>query len=416
MSMDFQSYPPEQLLKDLYETAVAAADPYEAVLRYLPSPVMGKTLVVGAGKAAARMAQAVEAGWGGEIEGLVVVPYGHKAETQWIEVVEAAHPIPDEEGVKAANRIYDMASELSEFDQLIVLLSGGGSALLSRPMEGITLAEKQIITSGLLQSGARISEMNVVRKHLSSIKGGKLALAAAPAKVVTLIVSDVPGDDPATIASGPTVADKSTAKDALKILEKYRIPLPAKAQEQLEARADANKKLIPGEVDIVVSATDAFEAAARFAHNEGIEVHYLGDDVEGEARSVALAHANLAMSVPKWERPKLILSGGETTVTVKGIGNGGRNQEYALALAIGLNGANGVYALAADTDGVDGLTPVAGAYIHPDIIKVAEEKGVDPRAMLQNNDSYHFFKSVGGHLETGPSSTNVNDFRAILVV
>ncbi len=412
----FQTYPPEQFLKDLYDTALAAADPYEAVMRYLPTPVMGKTLVVGAGKASARMAQAVEEGWGGEIEGLVVVPYGHKLETKWIEVVEAAHPIPDEAGVDAANRIYEMAESLSEFDQLIVLLSGGGSSLLSRPMDGLRLSEKQIITGGLLQSGARISEINTVRKHLSSIKGGKLAQAAWPAKVITLIVSDVPGDDPSMIASGPTLPNDSSPKDALKILEKYGIPLPPGIAQRLEAQEDVGQDFIPGEVDIIVSAADAFEAAARLAHAEGIDVQYLGDDVEGEARSIALAHANLAMSVPKWERPKLILSGGEATVSVKGNGLGGRNQEYALALAIGLNGASGVYALAADTDGIDGLTPVAGAFIHPDIMKQAQDKNIDARAMMHNNDSFSFFKDLGGHITTGPTSTNVNDFRAILVI
>jgi hydroxypyruvate reductase len=405
---------PEEFLRTAFEKALAAADPFDAVLDYLPPRPLGRTIVVGAGKAAARMAQAVEAAWGEAAEGLVIVPHGHKVDTKYIEVVEGGHPVPDQNGVDATHRILEMARSLTDLDLLLVLVSGGGSSLLTLPAADLTLGEKQILTQALLKSGARIKEINTVRRHLSGIKNGRLAAAAAPAQVITLIVSDVPGDDPAVVASGPTVPDKTTPEMALDILEKYNAPIPPKVRTFLEETTQLKLEDVPSENHIIIRAADAMEAAATFAQEEGLSYNFLGDDVEGEAKSVAMAHANLALSIPRGGRPMLILSGGELTVKVKGEGRGGRNQEYLLGLAIMLNGAKGIYALSVDTDGIDGFSPVAGALLTPGCLKLAIEKGLDPKASLKNNDSYTFFDQLGTHIITGPTLTNVNDFRAIL--
>ena len=415
---------PRRLLLEMFEAAIARAMPARCVPPFLPKPPKGRTLVVGAGKAAATMAQAVEENWPGELSGLVVTRYGHHAACKRIQVVEAAHPVPDLAGREAAEKILRMVQGLTRDDLVLCLISGGGSALLSLPAPGLTLQDKQAINRALLHSGANIAEMNCVRKHLSAIKGGRLAVACFPAKVVTLTISDVPGDDPAVIASGPTVSDRTTFADARAILAKYGIDEPRSVVEHLMAGRDETPK--PGdarfagaETHLIATPQQSLEAAAEVARAAGVTPVILGDSLEGEAREVALVHSGIARQVVRHGQPAkppcVLLSGGETTVTVRGKGRGGRNVEFLLALAVALAGEPRIYALAGDTDGVDGTEDNAGALIAPDTLARAAAAGVDAKSRLADNDGYTFFSALGDLVKTGPTLTNVNDFRAILV-
>jgi hydroxypyruvate reductase len=412
---------PRALLHDLFSAALRAADPAVAVPAHLPDPPAGRTVVVGAGKAAAAMARAVEAHWRGDaarLSGLVVTRYGHAVPCERIEVVEAAHPVPDAAGRRAAERILALVGGLTANDLVLCLISGGGSALLALPAPGLSLEDKQAVNRALLRSGATISEMNCVRKHLSAIKGGRLAAAAAPARVVSLLISDVPGDDPAIIASGPTVPDPTTFAQARAILARHGIDPPAAVRAHLEAAADETPKpgdprLARAETHIIARPQGSLEAAATVARAAGIAPIILGDAIEGEAREVARAMAETARRA---SAPSVLLSGGETTVTVRGRGRGGRNAEFLLALAIALDGAPGIHALACDTDGIDGSEDNAGAIIAPDALARAAALGLDARALLADNDGYGFFSALGDLVMTGPTLTNVNDFRAILVL
>lgn len=408
------------LLRSLFDAAVAAADPMIRVPAHLPPRPKGRTVVVGAGKASAAMAAAVEAVWPGPLDGLIVTRDGHAAPTRTIEVVEASHPVPDARGSAAARRILHKVQGLNGDDLVLCLISGGGSALLALPAEGLTLDDKREVTAALLRSGAAIGEMNTVRKHLSGIKGGRLAAAAAPARLLTLLISDVPGDDPAVIASGPTVADPSTFADARAVLARYGIREPAVVMAHLAGMAEETPKpgdprLARSEAVIIASPAMSLDAAAAQARAKGIEVEILGDALEGEAREMGAAHGRLALDRARAGRPCLILSGGESTVTVRGRGRGGRNAEYLLGLTIAIDGAAGIHALAADTDGIDGSEDNAGAFTFPDTMARARARGVDASAHLENNDAYGFFSTLGDLLVTGPTRTNVNDFRAILV-
>jgi glycerate 2-kinase len=412
------------ILLDMFRAAVAAASPALCVPPHLPKPPKGRTIVVGAGKAAASMAAAVEANWPGALEGLVVTRYGHGAPCRRVEVVEAAHPVPDAAGRAAAGRILDRVRGLGTDDLVLCLVSGGGSALLALPAPGLTLEDKQAVNRALLRSGANIGEMNCVRKHLSAIKGGRLAAAAAPARVLTLLISDVPGDDPSVIASGPTVPDPTTRADALAVFAKYAIELPAAVRRYLESPDSETPK--PGDaafarVENVLVATPqmALEAAARAAGKAGFRPLILGSAIEGEARDVALVHAGIARQCTEHgqpaEPPCVLISGGETTVTVRGNGRGGRNAEFLLALAVALDGRDGVSAVAGDTDGIDGSEDNAGAVVEPSTLARAAAAGLDAKALLADNDGYRFFAGLGDLVVTGPTLTNVNDFRAILV-
>ncbi|MGH8730368.1 MAG: glycerate kinase type-2 family protein [Burkholderiales bacterium] len=416
---------PRLLLRQMFDAAIAAALPDKSLPAHLPKPPKGRTIVVGCGKAAASMARAVEDHWKGEISGLVVTRYGHNAPTRKIEVVEAAHPVPDLAGREAAERILKMVQGLSADDLVLFLVSGGGSALLALPAPGLTLTDKQAINKALLKSGANIAEMNCVRKHLSAVKGGRLAAACAPAKVVTLAISDIPGDDPAVIASGPTVADPTTFADALAILDKYRITEPLAVVNHLRAATEETPK--PGDprlartaLHMVATPQMSLEAAAEVARKAGITPVILGDAIEGESREVALVHAGIARQVKRHGQPAkapcVLLSGGETTVTVRGHGRGGRNAEFLLALAVALNGESGISAFAGDTDGVDGTEDNAGAVLTPDSLARAAARNMDAKAMLADNDGYSLFSGLGDLVITGPTLTNVNDFRAILVL
>jgi len=416
---------PRSLLRAMFDAAIAAALPDRSLPAYLPKPPKGRTLVVGCGKAAASMAKAVEDHWKGELSGLVVTRYGHKARTRKIEVVEAAHPVPDLAGREAAERILKLVQGLSADDLVLFLVSGGGSALLALPAPGLTLTDKQAINKALLKSGANITEMNCVRKHLSAVKGGRLAAACAPAKVVTLAISDIPGDDPAVIASGPTVADPTTFADALAILDKYRITEPLAVVNHLRAAREETPKpgdprLARTELHMVATPQMSLEAAAEVARKAGVTPLILGDAIEGESREVALVHAGIARQVKRHGQPArapcVLLSGGETTVTVRGRGRGGRNAEFLLALALALNAESGISALAGDTDGVDGTEDNAGAILTPDSLARASARNLDAKAMLADNDGYSFFSGLGDLVVTGPTLTNVNDFRAILVL
>jgi len=377
-------------------------------------------VVIGAGKAAAAMAQAVEQHWNTAISGLVVTRYGHAVPCRHIQVVEAAHPVPDHAGLRSARRILDLVRGLSNDDLVLCLLSGGGSALLTLPAPGIELQDKQQVTRELLLAGATISEINCVRKHLSAIKGGRLGTACWPAKVCALIISDVPGDDPAVVASGPTVADPTTYRDALNVLQRFEINLPRSISEHLSHATEETPK--PGDPKlqhvrnvVVARARDALSAAARHARRNGVEPTVLGDDLEGEACVVARQHAAHALDMATTRTPPwVLLSGGETTVTVRGRGRGGRNLEYALCLALALDGAPNIYALACDTDGIDGVTEAAGAIVEPDTLDHAARSGTDPQQCLNNNDAYSMFVATDSVVATGPTRTNVNDFRAIL--
>jgi glycerate 2-kinase len=417
---------PRQFLLDLYNSAVDAVSAEKCLPQWLPEPpTNGRTLVIGAGKGAAAMAAAVEKHWKGDLSGLVVTRYGHGADCKRIEVVEAAHPVPDEAGRRAAQRMMEMVKGLSENDLVICLISGGGSALLALPAEGITLEQKQALNKALLKSGAAIGEMNCVRKHLSAIKGGRLALACAPARVVSLLISDVPGDDPGIIASGATLPDPTTCEDSLAILKKYNIEIPDNVRQHLESGAGETPK--PGDPrfarnshHIIATANQAMEAAAEKARAAGVTPYILSDDIEGEARDIGKMHAAIAKQVAMrnqpFTKPCVILSGGETTVTVRGNGRGGRNAEFLLSLAATLDGHPGIYAIASDTDGIDGSEDNAGALYQPDSISRATTLGLRPRGMLDNNDGYGFFSALGDLVVTGPTRTNVNDFRAILIV
>ncbi|MES2019184.1 MAG: glycerate kinase [Pseudomonadota bacterium] len=413
------------VLRALFDAAVAAADPCARIAAFLPPPPKGRTVVIGAGKAAARMAQGVEQHWQGPLEGVVVTRYGHGAPTRRIDVIEAGHPVPDDASAQAAARIRTQVAGLGPDDLVLCLMSGGGSALLSEPAPGLSLQEKRAIYRQLLASGAPISAINCVRRHLSAIKGGRLALACWPARVVTLVVSDVPGDDPAVVASGPTIADASSALDALAILASYDIALPDAARAVLADPALAaptpdHPHLQHNTAHIVACAQHALEAAAAAARAAGYTALILSDCIEGEAREVALVHAAIARQVRAHGQPLaapcVILSGGETSVTVRGQGKGGRNAEFLLALGIALAGMPGVHAIACDTDGIDGTENNAGALLAPDSLARARSAGLDPRALLADNDGYRFFAGLGDLVVTGPTRTNVNDFRAILIV
>ena len=417
---------PRQFLLDLFGAAVGAVTAEGCLPAFLPQPpANGRTIVVGAGKGAAEMARVVEQHWPGPLEGLVVTRYGHKVPCEYIEVIEAAHPVPDQAGERAARRILDKVAGLTENDLVLCLISGGGSSLLALPAEGVTLADKQALNKALLSSGATISDMNCVRKHLSSIKGGRLALACAPARVVTLLISDVPGDDPGVVASGPTLPDPTTCADALAILARYAIQVPANVRRVLESGDGETPKpndprFARNSCHIIASAQIALEAAAAAARAAGITPHILSDEIEGEARDIALMHAAMARAVSlrgqPFSKPCVILSGGETTVTVRGKGRGGRNTEFLLSLAVSLNGQPGIHAIACDTDGIDGSEDNAGALLAPDSLERAGAHGLRARAMLDNNDGYSFFEALGDLVVCGPTLTNVNDFRAVLIL
>jgi hydroxypyruvate reductase len=415
---------PRAFLTGLFRAAIDAASPAKRLAPFLPARPKGRTIVVGAGKAAASMAAAVEAAWDGPLEGLVVTRYGHGAPTKRIEVVEAAHPVPDAAGEKAALRILQRVRALAADDLVLCLISGGGSALLAAPAPGLSLDDKRAIARALLKSGADIAEMNGVRKHLSAIKGGRLALAAAPARVVGLVISDVPGDDLAVIASGPTVPDPSTSAEALATLRRYRIDAPARVLAHLESAASETPK--PGDPrfaavsnNLIATPQMSLRAAAEAARAAGVAPVLLGDAIEGEAREVGKAFAGVARSAARHGEPArppcVLLSGGETTVTVRGKGRGGRNAEFLLGLALALNGAPGVYALAGDTDGIDGSEGNAGAYVAPDTLARAAALGLKAKDRLADNDAYSLFEALGDLVVTGPTLTNVNDFRAILI-
>jgi glycerate 2-kinase len=414
---------PVELLKAMFKAGVDAALPSLCVPPHLPPKPKGRTVIIGAGKASGAMAKALEDAWDGPLEGLVVTRYGYRVPTDRLEVVEAAHPVPDAAGQDAARRIHRLVQGLTKDDLVLCLISGGGSALLALPAEGVTLEDKQAVNKALLKSGATITEMNTVRKHLSAIKGGRLAAAASPAKVVALMISDVPGDDPSIIASGPTVPDPSTNKDALGIIAKYAIDVPASVRSCLETVEETPKPGDPrlANVENIMVATPqaSLEAAAEVARKAGVTPVILGDSIEGESRDVALVHAGIARQCAlrgqPAEPPCVLISGGETTITLKGNGKGGRNSEFLLALAIALQGIPGIYALAGDTDGIDGSEDNAGAILTPDTLARAEKAGLNAKAMLANNDPYSFFKGIGDLLETGPTLTNVNDLRAILI-
>ncbi|MGE5622929.1 MAG: glycerate kinase type-2 family protein [Bacillota bacterium] len=416
---------PRQLLLAMYASALDAVSAGKCLPAFLPAPPRGRTLVIGAGKAAAAMAATVERHWQGELGGLVVTRYGHGADCRRIEVVEAAHPVPDEAGRNAAARMLQMVQGLTENDLVLCLISGGGSALLALPAPGIALEQKQALNKTLLKSGATIMEMNCVRKHLSAIKGGRLALACAPARVVTLLVSDVPGDDPGIIASGPTLPDPTTCADALAVLRKYRIAVPPEIEAHLASGAGETPK--PGDVrfarnahHVIATARQALEAAAATARAAGVTPYILSDCIEGEARDVGLVHAAIARQVAlrnePFRRPCVLISGGETTVTVRGNGRGGRNAEFLLSVATALDGMPGASAIACDTDGIDGTEDNAGALYLPDTMERAARLGLRPRALLDNNDGYGFFSALGDLVVSGPTRTNVNDFRAILIL
>jgi glycerate 2-kinase len=417
---------PRELLRAMFDAAVRAASPKLRIPAHLPAPPKGgRTLVVGAGKASAAMAKAVEDAWAGPLSGLVVTRYGHVVPCERIEIVEAAHPVPDDSGHRAARRMLEMVKGLGPDDLVLALISGGGSALLSLPASGLTFQDKQAANAALLRSGAPIGEMNTVRKHLSAIKGGRLAAAAFPARVVTLVISDVPGDDPADIASGPTVADRSTFSEARATLAKYGISEPKSVIAHLERSADETPK--PGSPRLANSTTIliatpqlSLEAAAEVARKAGVLPLILGDALEGEAREVGRAMAGIARQVALRGQPApppmVLLSGGETTVTVRGKGRGGRNVEFLLSLAVTLDALPGVFALAGDTDGVDGAEEIAGAIITPDTLERAAMLRIDAKEYLADNDAHSFFEGVGDQVITGPTLTNVNDFRAILVL
>ncbi|RWP59895.1 glycerate kinase [Mesorhizobium sp.] len=415
---------PKTFLAAIFNAAVAAADPQRTIRDHLPAMPKGRTIVIGAGKGSAQMAAAFEKVWDGPIEGLVVTRYGYGATCQRIEIIEAAHPVPDAAGLEASRRLLEKVQGLTADDLVVALISGGGSALLPAPAEGLTLADEIAVNETLLASGAPIAAMNTIRKHVSTIKGGRLAAAAYPAKVVSLVVSDIPGDNPALVASGPTVPDSGSREDALASIAAYDIKLPAAVMAHINSpAADAPRADDPrfssNEVHLIASAGVSLEAAAAEARRHGIEAVILSDSIEGEAREVGGVHAAIAREVATRNRPfpkpVLILSGGETTVTVRAKGKGGRNSEFLLAFAIGISGMEGAHALAADTDGIDGSQDNAGAFADGSTVSRMRAAGVDAKAMLAGNNAWTAFNAVGDLFVPGPTGTNVNDLRAILI-
>jgi glycerate 2-kinase len=413
-----------RLLRRMFDAAVASAQAAHCLLPHLPEVPSGRLFVIGAGKASAAMARGVEDHWQGELGGLVVTPYGHGVPCRSIEVVEAAHPVPDAAGAAAAVRMLDMVHGLREDDLVLCLISGGGSSLLSLPAPGITLEHKQAINRALLRCGATIAEINCVRRHLSAIKGGRLAAACHPARVLTLLISDVPGDRPIDIASGPTVADPTTCADALAVLRRHAIALPGELAAILESgRTESVKpgdpRLARSETRLIATPQMALEAAAAVARDAGIAAHILGNSIEGEARDVGNVLAAVALQVAQhgqpFSPPCVLLSGGETTVTVRGAGSGGRNVECLLSAAVALDGHPKIHALMGDTDGVDGAREIAGAHIGPDTLARARQLGLHASDRLEQNDGHGFFEALGDSIITGPTLTNVNDFRAVLI-
>ncbi|MEQ9691138.1 MAG: glycerate kinase [Bauldia litoralis] len=416
---------PRAFLRSLLDAAVAAALPARVVPPHLPPPPRGRTIVIGAGKASAAMARAVEDNWPGPLEGLVVTRSGHGVPCERIEIVEASHPVPDARGHEAARRILALAGSAGPDDLVLCLISGGGSALLTLPADGLTLEDKQAVNRALLASGADITAMNAVRKHLSAIKGGRLAAAASPAPMVSLLISDVPGDDPSVIGSGPTVPDATTFADARGILVRYGITPPPAVAAHLAAAADETPKpddprLTHAVATIIASPMASLEAAADVARAAGVTPLILGDAIEGEAREIGKAMAGIALSALTHGQPiagpAVLLSGGETTVTVKGKGRGGRNVEFLAGLTLGLDGAARIHALAGDTDGIDGSEDNAGAIVTPDTMARARAAGLDIPALMAVNDCYTLFSTLDDLVVTGPTLTNVNVFRAILIV
>ncbi|MEM7775889.1 MAG: glycerate kinase [Pseudomonadota bacterium] len=414
-----------ELLQTLFAAAVKSADPAHCVAPNLPSPPSGRTIVVGAGKAAAAMARAFEVAWAGPCEGVVVTRYGHTVPTDQIRVIEAAHPVPDAAGEDAARQVMAAVTGLTSDDLVVCLMSGGASALLTMPAGDLTLDDKQAVNRALLKSGATIGEMNCVRKHLSAIKGGQLAKAAMPARVVTLAISDVPGDGPEVIGSGPTVPDPTTRTDALALLDAYKIEPPPRVRAWLDTPASETPKVgdqafATSEFHLIATPQAALEAAAAVARQHGVTPVIIGDAIEGEAREVAIVHAGIARQIARHGQPAappaVLLSGGETTVTVRGTGRGGRNAEFLLALAVALGGDPRIAAIACDTDGIDGTEDNAGAVVLPDTIARATAAGLDLSSRLSDNDGYGVFQALGDLVMTGPTLTNVNDFRAILVL
>lgn len=412
--------PERRLLVSLFERAVAAADPLLIVPAHLPPRPEGRVVVIGAGKASARMAEALESVWG-PCEGLVVTRYGYARPCRGVEIVEAAHPVPDQAGLAATGRMLSLMSGLTAEDRVVALISGGASALLVAPADGVSLAEKQAVNASLLASGAPIGEMNVVRKHLSRVKGGQLAAACHPASLLTLMISDVPGDDPALIGSGPTIGDSSAPADALAILKKWKIKIPAPVRAVLTGQCRVirpdDPRLAKMQARVIAAPLQSLEAAAEIGRANGCDVRILGDRIEGEARDVARVQAKLARAAQKTlsGKPLLLLSGGELTVTRRGQGIGGPNAEFMLALTLALDGAPGIHALAGDTDGVDGAAEVAGAVIGPETLAQSRAAGLDARDFLARNDAHTFFGLLDSQVVTGPTLTNVNDFRAVLI-
>ncbi|SIT54266.1 putative hydroxypyruvate reductase [Mesorhizobium prunaredense] len=415
---------PKTFLAAIFNAAVAAADPQRTIRDHLPAIPKGRTIVIGAGKGSAQMAAAFEKVWDGPIEGLVVTRYGYGAACQRIEIIEAAHPVPDAAGLEASRRLLEKVQGLTADDLVVALISGGGSALLPAPAEGLALADEIAVNEALLASGAPIAAMNTIRKHVSTIKGGRLAAASYPAKLVSLVVSDIPGDNPALVASGPTVPDSGNRQEALASIAAYGMKLPASVMAHINSpAADAPRVDDPrfsrNEVHLIASAGVSLEAAAAEARRHGIEAVILSDSIEGEAREVGGVHAAIAREVATRNRPfpkpVLILSGGETTVTVRAKGKGGRNTEFLLAFAIGISGIGGVHALAADTDGIDGSEDNAGAFADGSTVSRMRAAGVDAKAMLAGNNAWTAFKAVGDLFVPGPTGTNVNDLRAILI-
>ncbi|RWB01099.1 glycerate kinase [Mesorhizobium sp.] len=415
---------PKSFLAAIFNAAVAAADPQRTIGDHLPAMPKGRTIVIGAGKGSAQMAAAFEKVWDGPIEGLVVTRYGYGASCQRIEIIEAAHPVPDAAGLEASRRLLEKVQGLTADDLVVALISGGGSALLPAPAEGLTLADEIAVNEALLASGAPIAAMNTIRKHVSTIKGGRLAAAAYPAKLVSLVVSDIPGDNPALVASGPTVPDSGNRQEALASIAAYGMKLPAAVMAHINSpAADAprvdNPLFSRNEVHLIASAGVSLEAAAAEARRHGIEAVILSDCIEGEAREVGGVHAAIAREVATrnrpFRKPVLVLSGGETTVTVRAKGKGGRNSEFLLAFAIGISGIGGVHALAADTDGIDGSQDNAGAFADGSTVSRMRAAGVDAKAMLAGNNAWTAFQAAGDLFVPGPTGTNVNDLRAILI-
>ena len=415
---------PRQLLADLFAEAVSAADPYQAILRYLPERPKGRTIVVGAGKAASQMASAFERAWKGPLEGVVVARHGPAETCKAITVMQAAHPVPDDAGIRGAEALLHQVQDLTEDDLVVALISGGGSSLLPAPPSGFSLADEALLNKALLASGAPISAMNVVRAHFSRIKAGRLAAAAYPARVVSLIVSDIPGDQASLVASGPTVPDRMRADDALRVIRDYRIELPEKIITEISNALvpDPDRTELKRTTShIIASAAVSLKAAAMASKAQGIETHILSDAIEGEAKDIGLMHAAIAREIAwhnqPFTKPVLLLSGGETTVTIgpQGAGKGGRNTEFLLSFALAIEGTQGIYALAADTDGIDGSENNAGAFCDGTTATRLRQSGVDGRDYLMRHDAYSAFERIGDLFVPGPTGTNVNDFRAILI-